>query len=65
MTGGPFIRVDNVLINLGEVGAVQRSRHDPTWSLVTLLSGRTVDVHLEAGQLIERIGALLRQDGSR
>jgi hypothetical protein len=63
--GGPYMRVDNVLLNLAEVAAVQRSRHDATWSVVVLLSGRELDVHLEAGQLIERIGSVLREDGSR
>jgi hypothetical protein len=62
---GPFMRIGSILINLAEVAAVHRSRHDASWSMVVLLSGRELDVHLEAGQLIDRIGELLREDGSR
>jgi hypothetical protein len=65
MMGGPYMRINSVLINLAEVAAVKRSRHDPTWATVVLLSGQTVDVHRPAAELIDDIGTLLRQDGSR
>lgn len=65
MIGGPFMRIDTVLINLAEVAAVKRSRHDASWSVVVLLSGQTVDVHRPAAELIDDIGTLLHRDGSR
>ena len=63
MMGGPFLRVDSVLISLAEVAAVHRSRHDPSWSVVVLLSGRQVDVHRPAGELIGDIGRIIREGG--
>jgi len=65
MIHGPYIRVDTVLLNVAAIAAITRHRNAADWATVTLLSGRTVDVHRPAGELITDISVLLREDGSR
>lgn len=63
--GGPYMRINSVLINLAEVAAIKRHPNAADWATVVLLSGQTVDVHRPAGELIEDVGHLLREGGAR
>lgn len=62
---GPFIRVDQVLLNCDQVAAVEPNRHDHTWATATLKTGQRVDVHRDAGELADDIQTILHDGHGR
>jgi hypothetical protein len=62
---GPFIRVDDVLIDMADVVTVEPNRHDHGWATVSLRNGRTVDVHRAAGELARDMQTILHDGHGR